>query len=554
MPASGQHSQQASSTRRWPKRVLVIGGATVAGLLVIGGAVAALEWPRASLASSRTSLGVLSVTGAQARVADVQLEVDGHAAPATIVDGRVLPTVKLPTGASAAVSITLDRPSWIAWLAGPTQILQLVERTPKATLLDPVAISSTGQPVRALFSSPVSEVAYSLAGSKKTLRLSHATTGVAILSPTDAPDAGDLSITAAPEPWETLPSPSRMVFFQASSSTPVAVVSPRLNDLAPEQSLSFAFSRPIASLFGTSRPTISPTVQGADPVKGTWSETSRYSLTFTPTAPDFWPGESFTLRFPTKIGLAIGNGKVQSASTTYTLTGIPMSYMRLQELLADLGYLPVSFSPNGAHTASTMAAQLAAIVNPPAGNFTWRWSMPSELTSLWSAGADNVITRGAVMSFEDFNGLDYSNGLSNPLLWPTLVKDVLAHQMDPHAYTWIQVRKVLPETLFLWKNGSVVLTSLANTGIPGYATTNGTFPIYLRFPVNYMSGTNPNGTHYHDLVHWINYFLGGEAVHGFVRASYGFRQSLGCVELPVSVAAQVYPQVHIGTLVTVEPA
>jgi lipoprotein-anchoring transpeptidase ErfK/SrfK len=68
-----------------------------------------------------------------------------------------------------------------------------------------------------------------------------------------------------------------------------------------------------------------------------------------------------------------------------------------------------------------------------------------------------------------------------------------------------------------------------------------------------MSGYNPNGTYYHDLVYWINYFNGGDAVHGFVRASYGFPQSLGCVELPIPVAAQVYPQVHIGTLVTVMP-
>jgi lipoprotein-anchoring transpeptidase ErfK/SrfK len=69
-----------------------------------------------------------------------------------------------------------------------------------------------------------------------------------------------------------------------------------------------------------------------------------------------------------------------------------------------------------------------------------------------------------------------------------------------------------------------------------------------------MSGTNPNGTKYHDLVHWINYFLGSEAVHGFVRAAYGFPQSLGCVELPVPTAAKVFPQVHIGTLVTVMPS
>lgn len=156
------------------------------------------------------------------------------------------------------------------------------------------------------------------------------------------------------------------------------------------------------------------------------------------------------------------------------------------------------------------------------------------------------------MSFEQFNHLD-TNGLNNPLLWPTLLQDVVANKTDPHRYSWIEVEKQRPEMLYLYENGSMVFSTLVNTGIQGLNTTDGTYPIYLRFVQDYMSGTNPNGTTYHDLVHWINYFLGSEAVHGFVRSQYGFPQSLGCVELPVSNAAIVYPQVHIGTLVTIVP-
>ena len=59
----------------------------------------------------------------------------------------------------------------------------------------------------------------------------------------------------------------------------------------------------------------------------------------------------------------------------------------------------------------------------------------------------------------------------------------------------------------------------------------------MRYPQNYMTGTNPDGSTYDDLVQWINYFNGGDAVHGFVRGSFGFPQSLGCVELPVPAAA-----------------
>jgi hypothetical protein len=49
----------------------------------------------------------------------------------------------------------------------------------------------------------------------------------------------------------------------------------------------------------------------------------------------------------------------------------------------------------------------------------------------------------------------------------------------------------------------------------------------------------------------VNYFNGGDAVHGFVRGGYGWPQSLGCVEVPISTAALIWPHVQIGTLVTV---
>ena len=57
-----------------------------------------------------------------------------------------------------------------------------------------------------------------------------------------------------------------------------------------------------------------------------------------------------------------------------------------------------------------------------------------------------------------------------------------------------------------------------------------------------MSGVNPDGSHYHDPgIKWISYFNGGEAIHGFNRATYGFPQSVGCVETPIDMAAQIWP-------------
>ena len=106
--------------------------------------------------------------------------------------------------------------------------------------------------------------------------------------------------------------------------------------------------------------------------------------------------------------------------------------------------------------------------------------------------------------------------------------------------------------LYVWRGGHFIYQTLANTGIPEAPTAVGTWPVYLRFTSTTMSGTNPDGTHYDDPgVPFVSYFNGGDAVHGFWRSQFGFPQSLGCVELPISNAAIVYNYDNYGTLVTV---
>ncbi len=65
----------------------------------------------------------------------------------------------------------------------------------------------------------------------------------------------------------------------------------------------------------------------------------------------------------------------------------------------------------------------------------------------------------------------------------------------------------------------MVISTPANTGVAGAETERGTFPIYARYVSTTMTGTNPDGSHYSDPgVPWVNYFNGGDAVHGFPRA------------------------------------
>jgi lipoprotein-anchoring transpeptidase ErfK/SrfK len=98
----------------------------------------------------------------------------------------------------------------------------------------------------------------------------------------------------------------------------------------------------------------------------------------------------------------------------------------------------------------------------------------------------------------------------------------------------------------------VVASGPVNTGIPAAPTAKGVFAVFEHAPSVTMSGTNPDGSHYNDPgVPWVSYFNGGDALHGFLRGSYGSAQSLGCVEMPYAEAHDVYQYTPIGTLVSV---
>lgn len=545
-------SRPAKTGRLKDKRLPITAVVLMGAALISIGIALAYEWPRASLSPSTRSLASVKLTGIPQNIVNTSVYVNGKQVPVSETDGNIIPRIKLPVSSSALVSVSINRPSWISWLVGKTQKITGHIITPSATLLDPVSIGPANVPVSSYFSMPVSVISVSSSSGTKLLNLSSPSSKVALN--TVSGSVGSLYIAAIPETWEQFPSPSKLVYFRESSTATVGYFDQNLRSLSPLSPISLTLSKPVSTVFGSAMPTLTPAIKGALLPKGTWTKTTPYSIVYTPTTPDFWPSEKFTLSLPSPVELtSSGGNQLSSPTASISIEGSPPSITRLQQLLAQLNYLPLSWTPTTTSPTLSLVAQARLSTAAPAGTFAWRWVMPSPFTSLWQQGSFNVITKGAVMSFEQFNGLN-PVGLTNPLLWPTLIKDVMANKVDPHRYSWIEVQKSLPQKLTLYENGTPVLTSATNTGIQGLNTTNGTFPIYLRFKQNYMNGTNPDGTTYHDLVYWINYFLGSEAVHGFPRAQYGYQQSLGCVELPVSTAATVYSQVHIGTLTTILPS
>ena len=138
-------------------------------------------------------------------------------------------------------------------------------------------------------------------------------------------------------------------------------------------------------------------------------------------------------------------------------------------------------------------------------------------------------------------------------MWADLLRAAATGERNQHGYSYAIASQSIPETLTIWHDGRQVFSSSANTGISAAPTPVGTFPVYEKLPFQVMQGTNPDGSHYADPVQWVSYFEGGSAVHYIARGSYGYPQSLGCVELPYSAAAAAYPYLPYGTLVTVTP-
>ncbi len=301
----------------------------------------------------------------------------------------------------------------------------------------------------------------------------------------------------------------------------------------------------------TPLPTLSPSVAGSWQVSGN-------TATFTPTS-GYVADTTVRVKVPGGqdgiLAAAASAGTLKKSSVTSFTTG-SYSTLRLQELLAQLGYLPLNWTPadpaTGTIAGSDARAQLAAAYDAPAGTFAFQSGYPSTLTRQWSAGTDNILVNGAVRAFEYNQGLAM-DGISGPQVWSALLTAVAEDKTNPSGYTYAVADQDSPnETLKVWHDGKEILDTPANTGIPASSTADGTFPVYLKYQVTQMKGLNPDGTKYNDTVYWVSYFNGGDAVHYFPRPGYGYYQSLGCVEIQLDPAKFIWSYLTYGTLVTVD--
>jgi hypothetical protein len=513
--------------------------------VVFGGLAGAalVAWPRVGLGGVDDALAGVVLPGFAGRVVAARVSAaDGVSVPVVLRGGKLWPLRKLAAGERLTVELTVRRPSWAAWLVGRSERRSFTVETPIAHLRGRWLQVKPGAPVTVAFDAPVSVVSFRKAGARR-LATPRAVVSVGVLA-RGSNMSGAIEVAAAPRSWERLGAPVRVSWFPARPF-PQLLAEPKPGAaLAPGRQLVLTFSRPVVDVLGARRPRLSPATPGR------WRLLDAHTLAFRPGGLGFGLGTSVRVELPRGVRLA---GQTGATLTRALGWQVPAgSTLRLQQLLAQLGYLPLSWQPADA-APSSARTQLAAALAPPRGRFSWRYSnTPAELRALWQAGRPNQITRGAVMMFEHDHGLAV-DALAGRRVWEQLFADAIAGKRRDGGYSYVHVHRGVPQSLNLWHNGRTILSSPGNTGVPAAPTVLGTFPVFEHIPVGTMSGTNPNGSRYNDPgIRYISYFHGGDAIHAFNRASFGTPQSLGCVELPLASAARVWPYTPIGTLVTIE--
>jgi peptidoglycan hydrolase-like protein with peptidoglycan-binding domain len=542
-------SRSNASTRRSP---LLLGLRIVSLAIILAGvglAAVAFFWPRAEIAADAQALARVKLSPVGERLSTVSVtDGTGRTIAVTVRAGQLWPVGKVASGAHLTVTAIVRRASWVGWLIGRTEGEKAVVETPRTRIAATVLHPASGTNVSIRFGSPVSVVTLSRTGAKPR-QLSFGMPRAVITTGVRAAGAnrvGSVVVTAAARPWETMSPPVRISWFPPTATVQTLVRPAPGTQLAPTGPIELTFSEPVAAVLGAVRPKVFPKIAGQ------WDELDSNTLVFQPSGTGFGLGAHVEVILPTRVSVAKGT---QTRLTRTLSWAVPAGLtLRLQQLLAQLGYLPLSWEPLRSDVANTAAAQTTAAFEPPAGKFNWRYAnTPDALKALWVPQDWTVITEGAVMAFEHDQGLKV-DGLAGPQVWRSLIEARLKGTTSTSGYSYVLVNRTVPQTLRLWHNGATIVTARVNTGVPAAPTPYGTHPVFLHIASATMSGNNPDGSHYSDPgIRWISYFHGGEAIHGFNRATYGFPQSVGCVEAPISVAARVWPYTPIGTLVSIMP-
>jgi hypothetical protein len=405
----------------------VIAAVVLAALAVAGALAVVLVSAKASIERTDAGLAQIGMPLGGARIVSVSV-IGGRERkliPVRVTDGMLIIAKRpVPANEQLRIRVVIRRPGWISWLSGKHQTLTLSYVTPTASARTHYLTAGQGSGLRLRFKAPIEAYEVGTEPAKLTRHVLRSPASSVPL-PQSGP-AGSLYVAAQIHPWEKSATAQISYFPAGGSASAVAEPAPG-TPITPATPIRISFSKPVAKVLGTRMPTLVPATSGS------WKQVSDRAIEFTPTGYGYGLNARVQVALPAGVRLVGGQSGTASSGSWTVPNG---SLIRAQQLLAVLGYLPVTFKYKGRGVGLNPTAQEAAAVNPPAGKFVWRYpNTPDQLKAQWQPGEDGVVTKGAIMMFESDHGMT-SDGILSPAVWKALIDTAVTGKKSGFGTGW----------------------------------------------------------------------------------------------------------------------
>ena len=350
---------------RHPFRRFIAVTAVLLPIVAIVAAGVLLTTSKASVESSSTALAQVKLPLGGGTVQRLQAIVGPHAqtVPVRMHGNEIWPAEKIAPGDQGDGHATVRRPSWISWLAGKTEQVRFTVTAPSAKLSSDFVTRHGQEPLRLHFTAPVRTVSYGSLGSRPaTHKLPAPAASIAV---PESAAAGTIAVAGAARTWER-PTPAAVSWFPAGADAS-AIANPLTgqHDQARYEDNAHLLE---AGRQSSGSPRTQPCLR-APTAAGSRTTPTRSRLLRAATA----TGLGAHVKIALPAGVQLVGGTVNGSDPEGTWSVPAGSTLALQQLLAQLGYLPVSFIPERQRWRRRSAAEEAAIVNPPTGSFSWRY-------------------------------------------------------------------------------------------------------------------------------------------------------------------------------------
>ncbi len=340
--------------------MLILVGLLAAAALILVSATASLTQDPTAIAKVGLPLGGGTIESAVVTAAPTNRTI-----PTYVRDNQIWPRKTIPAHTLLTVQVVVKRPGWISWLAGKTQRLQLQIMTPSAKLTAHYLTIPAGAPLKLQFVSPVRVISYGPPGHMTRHELASPESTITLDKPGSA---GTVEVAAAPYAWET--SKSALVSWFPNGSAGVAVANPQPGSkILPGTPITLTFNKPVSKVLGSDRPPVPGT-------PGTWHTVNDHSITFQPAGYGYGLGSTRQHRPPERRQAGRRERQLRAPGRFR-----PARRCASSSCWRSSATCPTTSIRRWFGVALNPAAQMAAAIHPPTGNFSLKWrNTPSALT------------------------------------------------------------------------------------------------------------------------------------------------------------------------------